>query len=484
MSQDIGPSAAAQTSHEGWRILTIYPALSRALVPRLLLAAASSDAGKTTLTLGFIAALRRRGLQVTPAKTGPDFIDAANLAHAAGRGARNLDAWLAPEHVVRDSFVRGSAGADIAIIEGAMGLFDGRHGSGDGSSAHIARLLAAPVVLVLDCAKASATIGAIAYGLAHFDRRVRVAGAILNRVASEKHAATVVDAVRAAGVAVLGVVRRDERLTLPSRHLGLIKPGGSAWQSAVDFGADVFARDVDLDALITIASSAPPHVPGDAPEVALQAQPFAEAEGRRARIAVARDEAFWFYDEASLEALTDAGAELVPYAPLRDPFPSNVGGAVIGGGYPELHAAALAANTAARGGLRDAIAAGMPAYAECGGLMYLTDALETPAGSEPMVGAVPAVSTMSEKRSALRYVEARTLGAGPLFADGETVRGHEFHYSHTTYRTAAPAFAFDGEREGFRAPNLHASYIHVHLGAHSAATQRFVAQAAAFGGAR
>ena len=353
-----------------------------------------------------------------------------------------------------------------------MGLFDGRHGTGEGSSAHIARLLAAPVVLVLDCAKASTTIGAIAYGLARYDSNVRVGGAILNRIASDRHAATVTDAVRRAGVEVLGIVRRNERIGLPSRHLGLVEPGAEGWQASVDATAEAFARDVDLDALLALARSAPDLVLPDAP---------AAPADRGARIAIARDEAFWFYDEASLEALVAAGAELVPYAPLRDPFPTDVAGAFIGGGYPELHASALAANGAAREGLRRAIAAGMPVYAECGGLMYLGDALETPGGTHAMVGAIPAVSTLGERRSALRYVEARTLGAGPLFADGDVVRGHEFHYSRTRYATDAPAFAIDGEREGFRAANLHASYVHVHLGARPDAARAFVAQARAFG---
>ncbi len=368
--------------------------------------------------------------------------------------------------------MRGAAGSDLAVVEGAMGLFDGRHGSGEGSSAHIARLLDAPVVLVLDCGKASSTIGAIAYGLARFDPRVRVVGAILNRVASDKHAATVTDAVRQAGVTVFGVVRRNERIGLPSRHLGLVEPGGDGWQASVDAAAEALERDVDLDAIFACARSAPPLA-------AAVAVPMAE---QRTRIAIARDDAFWFYDEASLETLAAAGAEFVPYAPLHDPFPSDVAGAFIGGGYPELHAEALAANHAARRGLREAIAAGMPAYAECGGLMYLGEALETPTGTHPMVGAVPAISTLGERRSALRYVEARALGSGPLFATGEIVRGHEFHYSNTRYTANAPAFAIDDEREGFRSPNVHASYVHVHLGARPEAAASFIAHARAFAG--
>jgi len=462
---------------------------SRGRFPRLVLAAASSDAGKTTLALGLVTALRRRHLAVAVAKTGPDFIDAAHLTRAAGRPARNLDAWLAPEDVVQASFARGAAGADITIIEGAMGLYDGRHGTGEGSSAHIARLLAAPVVLVLDCAKASATIGAIAYGLAHYDPYVRVAGAILNRVASDRHAATVRDAVRRAGLEVFGTVRRDERIGLPSRHLGLVEPGADGWERSISAAAEAFANDVDLDSLLEHARSAPPLAQA-APHLGMIDEASAGAPRRcdeqtlDARIALARDEAFWFYDEASLEALVEAGAHFVPYSPLRDPFPTNVVGAFLGGGYPELHAPALAANGAGRDGLRRAIAAGMPAYAECGGLMYLGEALETPSGTYPMVGAVPAISTLGERRSALRYVEARALGAGPLFVDDEVVRGHEFHYSRTRYAMQTPAFAIDDEREGFRAANMHASYVHVHLGARPHTARAFVANARAFGGVR
>jgi cobyrinic acid a,c-diamide synthase len=439
-------------------------------LPRLVIAGASSDAGKTTVALGLIAALRRRGLAVAPFKTGPDFIDTAHLARAAGRTARNLDAWLTSEAAVGRSFARGSAAADLAVIEGAMGLFDGRHGSGDGSSAHVARVLAAPVLLVLDCAKASSTIGAIAFGLARFDPRLRIAGAILNRVASDAHERTVVDACVKAGVPVLGVLRRDERLTIPSRHLGLVSPQSDAWAETLDALAHTISARVDLDAVLAAAATAP----------AIELPPEVRGDADPVRIAYARDEAFWFYDEGSLDELRAAGAELIAYAPLRDPFPAGVRGAFIGGGYPESHAAELAANVGARAGLRTAIEAGLPVYAECGGLMYLSESLETAAGAHAMVGAVPARSTMSDKRSALRYVEAQTLGEGPMFAAGTAVRGHEFHYSRTHYTRASPAYAIDTSVEGFLTPSLHASYIHAHLDAQAAT--RFCDAARAFGG--
>ena len=440
--------------------------------PRLVLGAASSDSGKTTVAIGLIVALRRRGLTVATAKVGPDFIDATHLARASDRPTRNLDAWLAPEGEVFSSFVRGAMGADVAIVEGVMGLFDGRHGSGEGSTAHVARLLQSPVVLVLDCAKAASTIGAIAYGLARYDARINVAGVILNRVASEKHAATVRDACQNAGLSVLGSLPRNERLGLPSRHLGLCSPEGSAWEDSCAAMGDAIEEHIDLDALLAIANAAP----------SLEAFPLPEAEASNVRVAIARDQAFWFYDEGSLEALRDRGVRLIEYSPLHDPFP-DVDAAFIGGGYPEMYADELEANQGAREGLRQAVQAGMPVYAECGGLMYLTESLATARGTHRMVGVVPANSTMSDRRSALRYVEARSIADGPLFALGESVRGHEFHYSTTSYERLSPAYAFDDQHEGYVTGSAHASYLHVHLSAYPQALQRFIGLARTFSGA-
>lgn len=406
-------------------------------------------------------------------KVGPDFIDAAHLARASGRPARNLDAWLAPEaHVVR-SFARGAGDADISIIEGVMGLFDGRHGSGLGSSAHVARLLRAPVVAVLDCARASSTIGAVALGLRSFDPRITFAGVILNRVASQRHRDTIVDACRNAGVRVLGAIPRDERLSLPSRYLGLASPQHDGWGEAVNAAAHVLEEHADLDALIGIAQSAPP-LPAPAPPTRPSRDPFV-------RVAVARDEAFWFYDQDTLDAIVDAGANIVEYSPLRDAFP-DVDAAFVGGGYPESYAAALSQNRAARVSLREAIAAGMPVYAECAGLMYLSESLQLGDDSAEMVGAVPGSAVMSDRRSALRYVEATVLTDGPLFARGETVRGHEFHYSRMSYDRVFHAYEFDGQREGYASRNLHASYVHTHLGAQPHAVARFLETARTFGG--
>ena len=355
-----------------------------------------------------------------------------------------------------------------------MGLFDGRHGSGTGSSAHVARLLEAPVILVLDCAHSSATIGAVALGLQRFDPHVNVAGVILNRVASPRHRQTVVDAVQSAGIAVLGVIPRDENLVLSSRHLGLTGPDHPGWTSVVDAAATSMERNVDLDAIEALANAAPPLHAAD--DIGVR-----ENTGRSVRIAVARDEAFWFYDYTTLETLTDIGAELVYYSPLHDDFPA-VDAAFIGGGYPELHATGLAANTAALRSFRDRISAGMPTYAECGGLMYLCDALHVGNERVELVGAIPAAVTMREKRTALRYVQAETLTDGPMFIRGQDVRGHEFHYSSIEYERSSYAYSFDDEREGFSNANVHASYLHLHLGAQRHALERFVNAAKNFGG--
>jgi cobyrinic acid a,c-diamide synthase len=441
---------------------------------RIVLAAAASGSGKTTIAVGIIGALRRRGMRVAAAKVGPDFIDAAHLTAASGMPTRNFDTWLASPEGVRRSCARGAANAEITVIEGVMGLFDGRFGTDAGSTDAAARALDAPVVLVLDCGKASATVGAVALGLATYEPRLRVAGAILNRVASDKHAESVIDAVRRAGIPVLGIVRKHAALAFPERQLGLDAPtqaDGDAFRAAA---ADAVEAGVDLDALLAIAADVPPIV---------IASERAAAAAPRVRIAVARDEAFWFYDEGSLDALRDAGAELVPYSPLRDAFPRDVDAAFIGGGYPELHAAALSDNLAARDGLRAAIAAGMPVYAECGGLMYLGEQLVTASGTFAMAGVVPATSTMRDKRSALRYVETRVLRDGPMFAAGEHVRGHEFHYSTVAYTREQPAYEIEGASEGFASAGIHASYVHVHLAGLPGAVARFVAHAQAYAAA-
>lgn len=473
-------------------------------LPRLVIAGAHSGAGKTTLTAGLIAAWRRRGLVVQPFKAGPDYIDPSYHTLAAGRPCRNLDTWMLPPAAVQASFARGSRGADLAVIEGVMGLFDGFDYDGEvGSTAHLARLLAAPVVLVLNIRSLARSAAALAQGFARFDPDLPLAGFILNHAAGASHGEGVARAVtRATGLPCFGWLPRDERLSIPERHLGLAptaEPG--RWEVFIAAAADHAARYLDLDALLTAARSAPSVETLHATSLqtthatsllatathatSLQAAHATSLRQRpRTRIAVARDEAFNFYYEDNLELLVEAGAELAYFSPLADAaLPDGAAGLYIGGGFPELYAGRLAENAALRGELAAAIAAGLPTCAECGGLMYLTGAITDLDGrTHPMVGALPGRSVMTG-RLTLGYRQATTLADTPLARAGATLRGHEFHYSDWIGRPAGlpaayrlSAAANQPERlEGFASPTLLASYIHLHWAANPELATRFVA---------
>lgn len=450
-------------------------------VPRLVIAGAHSGAGKTTLTAGLIAALRRRGLTVQPFKAGPDYIDPSYHTLASGRPCRNLDTWMLPPAAVTASFARGCREADLAVIEGVMGLFDGfGYDDETGSTAHLAKLLAAPVVLVLNIRSLARSAAALAQGFARFDPDLPLAGFILNHAGGAAHGEGVARAVTGAtGLPCFGWLPRDERLHIPERHLGLVptaEPG--RWEAFIAAAADHVARYLDLDALLAAAGMAPP--------VAV-VETFAERATslqRRTRIAVARDKAFSFYYEDNLELLVQAGAELAFFSPLADAaLPEGARGLYIGGGFPEVYAGRLAENATLRGELAAAIAAGLPTYAECGGLMYLTKAITDLDGrTHPMVGTLPGRSAMTG-RLTLGYRTATTLVDTPLAAAGITLRGHEFHYSDwierpadlpAAYRLAATANR-PARLEGYAAGNLLASYIHLHWSAASEVAARFVA---------
>jgi cobyrinic acid a,c-diamide synthase len=457
-----------------------------ALPPRLVIAGAHSGAGKTTLTAGLIAALRRRGLTVQPFKAGPDYIDPSYHTLAAGQPCRNLDTWMLPPDAVVASFARGSRGADLAVIEGVMGLYDGfSYDEEAGSTAHLAKLLAAPVVLVLNIRSLARSAAALAQGFARFDPDLPLAGFILNHAGSAAHGAGVARAITGAtGRPCFGWLPRDEQLRIPERHLGLVptaEPG--RWEAFIAAAADHVARYLDLDALLAAAETAPP-VAGETLHASRTSLPQP-----RTRIAVARDEAFNFYYEDNLDLLREAGAELAFFSPLTDAtLPAGCRGLYIGGGFPEVYADRLAANVALRGELAAAVvgattAAGLPTYAECGGLMYLTEAITDLDGcTHPMVGALPGRSAMTG-RLTLGYREVMTLAGTPLAPAGITLRGHEFHYSDwieqpadlpAAYRVAATANQ-PARLEGYAAGNLLASYIHLHWGAAPELAARFVA---------
>jgi len=452
---------------------------------RLLIGGTHSGAGKTTLATGLMAALAARGLRVQPFKVGPDFIDPGFHARACGRPSRNLDSWMLSHDAVRELFARAAAVADVAVIEGVMGLFDGYSGGSDaGSSAEVAKLLAAPVVLAVDAAAMARSAAAVVKGFAEFDPALRVAGVIFNRVGGPGHYRILQEAMAAAcpEVACLGYLQGDPALTLPERHLGLVPVYERADlpELFARLGAALRAT-VDLDALLALAQAA-----GESPPPAERAWPVAQP--RRARIAIARDAAFHFYYADGLDYLAALGAEWVPFSPIHDrELPADIDGLYIGGGFPESFAAELAANAALRRSIGRAAGARMPIYAECGGLMYLAQALIGFDGvRHEMAGLLPTETSLLRHRLALGYVQASATADHLLARAGETVRGHEFHYSEVTAPPPAPAWQCGSSLggparpEGFATPHLVASYVHLHFAANPAVAERFVAACAAY----
>jgi cobyrinic acid a,c-diamide synthase len=466
-------------------------------LPRLVIAAPMSGSGKTTITAGLIAALAARGLRVAPFKCGPDYIDPSYHALAAGRPCANLDAWMIPPEQIAGVLSRRAAAADLALIEGVMGLFDGYAGDDDtGSTAHIARLTGSPVVIVLDVRAMARTAAALVRGLRDFEPQVNVAGVILTRVRSPRHAALVTQAIeQAAGLPVLGCFQRDEAITLPERHLGLVptaEPG--RWQEWLGQVRARIEASVDLDRLVALARLAPPldaKWPGaDAPTIRQDEAEALSSSPRRPVIAVARDEAFSFLYEDNLDLLRAAGAELAFFSPIRDnTLPAGTRAIYLCGGFPELYAAQLSANAGLLAAIR-AAAADLPIYAECGGLMYLTEAVAEPqGGSYPMVGALPGRSVMTP-RLTLGYRTVRALDDSWLWRAGETLRGHEFHYSTCEELPAATPHLYalqpdtlrpESRVEGARVGNVLASYVHLHFLAMPELARRFVGAARAAG---
>lgn len=470
---------------------------SAQIIP-LVIGGAASGVGKTTVAIGLMGAFRRRGLSVAPFKTGPDYIDPSYHHAVTGVTSRNLDTWLTSGQVVKDIYARGSAGADVAVIEGAMGLFDGRAGGRDQcSTAEIALLTGGAVVLVVDCARQARSLAPVLAGFAAFDRRLKLAGAILNNVGSPSHARVLEDAAREAGVPVLGVLPRHADISLKSRHLGLVPAGeGETFREVLERIIDHVAANVDVDGLLALTqgrdlsvsgTSATPSGGGE--HQASGANPATairigvNAVGRmkiRARLAVAMDAAFSFYYMDSLEALEAAGAELVYFSPLRDAELPACEGLYLGGGYPEMFADELEANTSMRTSVAAAIRNGLPAYAECGGLVYLCREVEINGERRRMAGALPLAARMAGYRQALGYVEARARRDNLLLSAGGRVRGHEFHWSaidwqddHLAYdcfsrRTAA------GSPDGFCAGNLLTTYVHIHFAGNLTAAARFI----------
>ncbi|MHA6795415.1 cobyrinate a,c-diamide synthase [Pseudonocardia bannensis] len=448
----------------------------------VVIAAPASGSGKTTVATGLMAALRRRGTAVAPFKVGPDYIDPGYHTLAAGRPGRNLDPVLVGAERIAPLARHGAAGADLAVVEGVMGLFDGRVADGYGSTAQIAGLLGAPVVLVVDCRGQSRSLAALLHGFRSFDPGLdpapRLAGVILNRVGSDRHAEVLRAAAAEVGLPVLGALPRRAELAVPSRHLGLVTAveHGSAATAAVDAMAALVAEHVDLDAVARLAEPLPDGPAWD-PSAEIGRARESSSERRRPRtvVAVAGGPAFTFGYAEHVELLVAAGAEVVVADPLRDEaLPEGTAALVLPGGFPEEHVAALGANVPLRAAIKELAGSGAPVHGECGGLIYLCSDLD----GQPMCGVLPASASMTG-RLTLGYREAVALSPSAVFAAGQRVAGHEFHHCAVTPRSGTePAWGWrGGEPEGFVTGGVHASFLHTHPAGAPDAVARFVARA-------
>ncbi|MEU0446240.1 cobyrinate a,c-diamide synthase [Streptomyces tendae] len=475
---------------------------SGSAVPRLVIAAPSSGSGKTTVATGLMAALTGRGLAVSPHKVGPDYIDPGYHALATGRVGRNLDAYLCGPELVGPLFLHGARGCDIAVVEGVMGLYDGAAGEGElASTAQVAKLLRAPVVLVVDASSQSRSVAALVHGFVSWDPEVRIGGVILNKVASDRHEGLLREAVDSVGVPVLGVLRRAARVDVPSRHLGLVPVAERRSQAvgAVAAMAGQVADGCDLEALVglarsagalgcaawdaaeALASSPPPPLPVPSLGAAAPSPPLRPGrprpqtpDGLRERVAVAGGPAFTFSYAEHTELLAAAGAEVVTFDPLRDEeLPEGTRGLVIGGGFPEVYASELSANEGLRKSVAELALNGAPVAAECAGLLYLCRELD----GLPMCGVLDASARMSE-RLTLGYRDAVAVSDSALAGAGTRMRGHEFHRTVVEPGAgAAPAWGMRApERrvEGFVERGVHASYLHTHWAAEPGVARRFV----------
>ena len=444
-----------------------------------VIAGERSGAGKTTVTLALLAALKRRNLQVRSFKVGPDYIDPMFHRHVTGQACYNLDPVLTSEEYVRQCFAERSG--ECAIVEGVMGLFDGAAGQkGFASTAHIARLLELPILLVVDCSRLSDSVAAIVHGYRSLDSRLKFAGVVLNRVGSDRHLELLESALEPLEIPVLGVLRRQDVIEIPDRHLGLVPtdelPG---LNELIDRLAQLGETGFDWGAIVPLLSRR------DGGDVPRNVSTGVGARRRRPRIAIARDAAFNFYYEHNLELLTRSGADLIEWSPLTDDLPDDVDGLYFGGGFPEMFAATLSEHRSTLKAIQSAIESGMPTYAECGGLMYLGENIVDFSGDTfPMVGAIQ-TTTVMRSRLTLGYRRAVTLQDSPIVAQNTIVHGHEFHRSTVTISPDQPLFELTGltgttHFDGWRSPNLHASYLHLHWGAMPAIPDRFVQHCAKF----
>jgi cobyrinic acid a,c-diamide synthase len=450
-------------------------------VPRIVVAGTHSGVGKTTTASGLMAALRAKGHEVAPFKVGPDFIDPSYHTLAAGRPGRNLDAFLSGPELIGPLFAHGARGADVAVVEGVMGLFDGKSGGGEyASTAHVAKLLRAPVLLVVDAGAMARSAAAIVYGYATFNPELWVAGVILNRVGSPTHERMLREAIEPLNVPILGVLRRDANLNTPDRHLGLVPAAERRKEArkALDRTGEAVARSCDLEGIVRLAASAEPF--HSKPWNPLHLEIGKTKMARPVRVAVASGPAFSFVYRENLELLRGAGAETIFFDPTtEEDLPEGTDALYLGGGFPETYAEALSENEPLREKVRTFALSGRPVAAECGGLLYLCRELD----GKKMCGVLDAGARMTDRLS-LGYREACSLADSPLARQGATLRGHEFHYSAVEPQAgaspgASPAWKLSGRgKEGFVVGRVHASFLHTHWAANPEVPRRFVRNAA------
>ena len=442
----------------------------------IVIAGTTSGVGKTTVAIGLMGALLRQGIKVQPFKAGPDYIDPSYHTWVTGESSRNLDTWLLSHSAVIELFTRAMTGKDIALIEGVMGLYDGRSSTNEGgSTAELSKLLGAPVLLVVDSRKGARSMAAMVSGYQNFDSSLRLGGVILNGIGSDTHLRLCRQAIEHyTGIEVLGYIPRRDNLSLPERHLGLIPTAeGSIDKGFIEQLVTQCGSTLNIPQILRLSEQA----------VIPKAEPTLFPPVRKppvAKIAVAKDKAFSFYYQDSLDLLEAWGAELVSFSPLQDAdLPRDISGLYIGGGFPELYASGLADNESIRKTLKTTVRRGMPVYAECGGLMYLGQSIcDLQENEYPMVGAIPVSSQIDSPRLSLGYRTVQALNNGPLLRQGEIVRGHEFHWSvlksaaevNNAYRIQEK----DDRQEGFQKKQLLASYIHLHLGSLPSMAPRFI----------
>lgn len=446
----------------------------------LVIAGTMSGSGKTTITLGLMAALAGRGLRIAPFKVGPDFIDPGHHTRITGETSRNLDGWMLSKSINRQCFFRNARQADIAVVEGVMGLFDGYDGQSEaGSTAQMAKWLNLPVILVVDARSMARSAAALVQGFENFDRHVVYAGVLFNNIGSRRHLNYLQEALEGqVRMPCLGGVARNAKISIPERHLGLVTQQDFTLSHAnIARLAKMMEDSIDLDALLSGLAQRTIE--------ATLTEPDQLNSPTSVRIGVARDNAFCFYYQDNLDLLAAAGAQVVAFSPVNDPsLPPNLDGIYLGGGYPELFARQLSANTAMRRQIRKQSEAGMPIYGECGGFMYLGRQISDLEGRPfPMTGCFPVETRMLKRRKALGYRQIELTDESILGRPGDVIRGHEFHYSElsqithpmdTVYRVT-PRAGIQAQPEGYRMNNTLGSYVHLHFGSCPAAAVHFVA---------